>query len=74
MAAILQATFSSAFYGIKTFEFQIKFHWNRPEGLIDSIGADNGLVPNRRLAIIWNNDGMFYWCIYASLCFSELKL
>ena len=31
-----------------------------------SIGSDNGLAPNRRQAIIWINDGLGYWCIYAS--------
>ena len=39
-----------------------------------SIGSDNGLVPNRHQAIIWNNDGMFYWCIYAPPCLNELTL
>ena len=33
----------------------------------DSIGSDNGLVPNRRRAIIWSNVCMLYWCIYVSL-------
>ena len=32
-----------------------------------SIDSDNGLAPNRRQAIIWNNDGLGHWCIYASL-------
>ena len=33
----------------------------------DSISSDNGLAPNRRQAINCSNDGMFHWCIYASL-------
>ena len=37
-----------------------------------SIGLDNGLVPNRRQAIIWTNDCLVYWRIYASLEFSGL--
>ena len=43
--------------------------WNKkilkyfPLGLIDNIGSDNGLGPNRRQAIIWSNVGMLYWCI-----------
>ena len=31
------------------------------------VGLDKGLVPNRQQAIIWNNDGIVYWHIYASL-------
>ena len=37
------------------------------------IGSDNGLAPARRLAIIWPNDGLVYWRIYASLGLNELK-
>ena len=37
-----------------------------------SIGSENGLVPSRRQAIIWTNDALGYWCIYASLCLNEL--
>ena len=32
-----------------------------------NIGPDNGLVPNRRQAIIYTNNGLVYWRIYASL-------
>ena len=33
-----------------------------------SMGSDNGLVPARRQAIIWTNDGYFTdWRIYASV-------
>ena len=35
------------------------------------IGSDNGLVPNRQQAIIWTNDGLVYWGIYASLGLNE---
>ena len=31
------------------------------------IGSDNGLVLIRRQAIIWTDDGIIYWPIYASL-------
>ena len=30
------------------------------------------MVPSRRQAIIWTNDGLVYWRIYASLRLSEL--
>ena len=39
-----------------------------------SIGPDNGLAPNRRQAIIWTNDDLGYWRIYASLGLNELKI
>ena len=39
----------------------------------DSIGSDNGLSPVRRQAIIWTNDALGYWRIYASLNLNELK-
>ena len=42
--------------------------------MVDSIiGSDNGLVPSRWHAIIWTNDGIVYWRIYASLGLNELK-
>ena len=31
----------------------------------------NGLVPDRRQAIIWTNDGLVYWPIYTSLGLNE---
>ena len=37
-----------------------------------SIGSDNGLVPNRWQAIIWNKGGLLYLGIYASLSLKEL--
>ena len=36
------------------------------------IGIDNGLSRSRRQAIIWTNDGLVYWGIYASLGLNEL--
>ena len=37
------------------------------------IGLDNGLVPNRRYAIIWTNAGSVYWRIYTALEGDELN-
>ena len=38
-----------------------------PKGPIDnSIGLDNGLVPNRRMAIIWTNAVPVHWRIYGA--------
>ena len=31
-----------------------------------SIGSDDGLAPMRQQAIIWTNDGLLHWSIYAS--------
>ena len=39
-----------------------------------SIGSDNGLAPTRRQAIMWANDDMVYWRIYASLGLNELTI
>ena len=72
MDAISQTTFSSAFY----FEFEIRFRCNLSSGSdwqYGSIDSDNGLAPNRRQAIIWINDGLVNWRIYASLDLNELS-
>ena len=34
-------------------------------------GSDFGLSLNRRQAIIWTNEGIVYWRIYASLALTE---
>ena len=55
--------------------FRVKFHWISflmfKLTKKTSIASDNGLVPNKRQAIIWNNGGLVYWRIYASLGFSK---
>ena len=38
----------------------------------DMIGSDNGLASNMRQAIVWTNEDLVYWRIYASLGLSEL--
>ena len=37
-----------------------------------STGSDNGLAPERQQAIIWTNDGLLYWHVYALLGLNEL--
>ena len=37
------------------------------------ISSDNGLDLIRWQAIIWTNNGLVYWCIYASLGLNELN-
>ena len=37
------------------------------------MGLDDGLAPNRWQTIIWTNDGLGYWHLYASLGLTELK-
>ena len=39
-----------------------------------SIDPDNGLVSIRRQAIIWNNDVLVYWRIYASFGLNILEV
>ena len=54
-------------------EISLKFV---PKDLINNnlaFGLDNGLVPNRRQAIIWTNADPVYWRIYAALWGDELK-
>ena len=75
MAAISHTTFSNAFSWMKTYEFQLKFHWSlfpRVHLTYSIIGSDNSLAPNRRQAIIWTNDGLCFWCIFTSLGLGEL--
>ena len=59
MDVIMQTTFSNAFSWIHTID--------------SSIGLDNGLVQNRRQAIIWINNGLGFWRIYASPVLNDLK-
>ena len=40
--------------------------------LYSGIGTDNGLLPIRRQAIIWTNDGLVNWRIYTSLGLDDL--
>ena len=37
------------------------------------IGSDNGLAPARQQTIIWTNNVLVYWRIYASLGLNELN-
>ena len=78
MAAISQSTFSSAFFLMWTIEFWITCHWSMLLILGSNlqyccIGSGNGLALNRRQAIIWNNVGISYWRIFASLDLNELS-
>ena len=43
-----------------------------PNSQKPSIGLNNGLVPNRRQAIIWTNADLIHWCIYVALGGDEL--
>ena len=36
-----------------------------------TIGSDNGLAPNRPQTVVWTNDGLISWRIYASPAFIE---
>ena len=41
---------------------------------VTNVLINNGLVPTRRQAIIWTNDVLAYWRIYASLGLNEFKV
>ena len=59
---------------LKRFKFRLKFQWNLfPWVQYSSIGSDNGLVSNRRQALIRTNVGLGCRCTYASLGLNELK-
>ena len=55
----------------KPFKLRFNFHWNLFLW-VQLTNWHNGLVPNRRQAIIWTNDGLVCWRIYASLRLYEL--
>ena len=69
MADIFQTTVSNAFSWMKMCKFRLRFHWiSFPRVFFTiSIGSKNGLSPTRRRAIIWTNDGLDWWRLYASL-------
>ena len=76
MVTILQMKFWNAFSQMKMFYFD----WNWIEirswlynQKFTNIGSDNGLAPNRRQAIIWTNDGLDQWRIYALISLHELN-
>ena len=74
MTAIFQETFSDGFSWMKMYEFWLKFHWSlflRVQITLFQHCSDNGLAPNRQQAIICPNDGLLYWCIYASISLHE---
>ena len=77
MAAIMWTTFWNSFFCMKTVVFQLKFHWNlfpRISSTISTNSWDNGLIPNRQWAILWINDSLFHWRVYASLSINELTV
>ena len=77
LTAFSQTIFSDAFPWMKSFIFWLKFHqacsWGSNWQYL-SIGLDNGLVPNRRQAIICTNADPFHWRIYAALWSDELNI
>ena len=70
-----QTTFSNAFPWMKILSYCSNFieicsQWSNNQ--YTSNGLDNGLVPNRRQALIWINGSLVYRRIYASLGLNEL--
>ena len=75
--AILQTTFLNETSCMKMFEFRLKFHWSlflNVQSTIFQHCSDNGLAPNRRQAIIGNNDDSVQRRIFVSLGHNELKV
>ena len=60
MATIFQTTYSNAFSWMKMYKLRLRFHWS-------SLQRVQLLALERRQAIIWTNDGIVDWRIYASL-------
>ena len=48
-------------------DISLKFVPKGPIWWLPSIGLDNGLVPNKRQAIMWTNADPIHWRIYAAL-------
>ena len=76
MATISQTKFSSAFRWMTTYDFQMKFPemcslWSTWH--YGSICLDTSMALNRLQAIIWTNDGILYWRIYALLGLNTVK-
>ena len=69
MAAIFQMKFSNGFSWNENvwmpIKISLKFVPRGSNEQYSSIGSDNGLVPVKQQAIIWNNDGLVYWRKYA---------
>ena len=74
IAVNLQTIFSNSLSCVK---FWLQFHLNFSQCSNDkwvSIGSNNRLTSNRRQAIIWTDDSLVYWHIYASLGHDELMV
>ena len=75
MGTIFQTTFSNAFSWMKMYKFRLKFHWSLFLWVQLTISQHwfrpwlgTGQVTSHCLNQCW----LVYWCIYASLCLSEL--
>ena len=66
LAAILADDILSAFSGMKKFGLLLKLQWSLLLRARLTISLDNGMVPNRRQAIIWANADPIPWRIYAA--------
>ena len=67
-SAFCSRHFQMNFRSSKSSYFDSNFTETCSQGFIkqqDNIDSDNGLAPNRRQAIIWINDGISNWRIYA---------
>ena len=75
MTTILQPMYSNAFFQWKLLYFDSNFskicsHWLNYQN--SSIALDDSLAIQWQQAIMWTNDGLVYWCTYASLSLQYL--
>ena len=71
-ATLADDTFKYKFVNEKFFLY--KFHLSLfLRAQHSNISSDNVLAPSRQQTIIWTDDGIVYWRIYASLSLNELK-
>ena len=69
MATILRTPYSKGIFWMEIYELRLRFDLflEVQITIYYSIGSGNGLALTRRKAIIWTNDGLVCWRIYASL-------
>ena len=67
----LYVSFSSAIFQLN-FKYFIEMYSLGSNWQYVIIDSDNGLVPDRRQALIWTKDGLVYLRMYASLGLNDL--
>ena len=72
MAAVLQTTFLNSFSCMNILiQISLTFVPKGPSNKNPAFVSINGLAPIERPAIIWTNNGLVYWRIYALFGLNE---